>query len=64
MVDASMITGVLGSAKLSAADITNLVSEKSPIPVPEGVVQGILDQLVEQGKINKSEENGQVVYSM
>lgn len=64
MVDASMITGVLGSAKLSASDITNLVSEKSPIPVPEGVVQGILDQLVEQGKINKSEENGQIVYSM
>ena len=59
-----MITGILGSAKLSAADITNLVSEKSPIPVPEAVVQGILDQLVEQGKINKSEENGQIVYSM
>ena len=64
MVDANMITSVLGSAKLSAADITNLVSEKSPIPVPEAVVQGILDQLVEQGKINKSEENGQIVYSM
>ena len=64
MVDADMITGLLGSARLSATDITNMVSEKSPLPIPGAVVQGLLDQLVGQGKIQKTEENGEVYYHL
>lgn len=64
MVSPDMITGLLGSAKLSSTDITKLVSEKSPLPVPEAVVQGVLDQLVGQGKIKKTEENGVVYYHL
>lgn len=63
MVDANTILGMFGdSAKLSADDIANLVSEKSPLPVPAAVVQGLLDQLVQQGKIQKTEENGEAYY--
>lgn len=64
MIDPNMITGLLGNTKLSATDISNLVSEKSPLPVPAGVVQGVLDQLVGQGKIKKTEENGEVFYHL
>ncbi len=64
MVDANMIMGLLGNTKLSANDISNMVSEKSPLPVPTAVVQGLLDQLVGQGKIKKTEENGEVYYSL
>lgn len=64
MIDPNMITGLLGNAKLSSSDITKLVAEKSPLPIPEGVVQGVLDQLVTQGKIKKTEENGQVFYHL
>lgn len=64
MIDANMITGILGNAKLSADDITKMVGEKSPLPVPEAVVQGVLDQLVGQGKINKTEENGVMYYHL
>ena len=64
MVDANMITGLLSNAKLSTAEITKMVGEKSPLPVPEPVVQGLLDQLVGQGKIKKSEENGTVYYHL
>lgn len=64
MVDANMITGLLGNAKLSVTDITQMVSQKSPLPVPEPIVQGVLDQLVTQGTINKTEENGTVYYHL
>ncbi len=64
MVDPNMITGLLGNAKLSANDIAKIVSEKSPIPVPAAVIQGVLDQLVGQGKIKKTEENGEVFYHL
>ena len=64
MVDANMIMSLIGNGKLSATDISNLVSEKSPLPVPTAVVQGLLDQLVGQGKIKKTEENGEVYYSL
>lgn len=65
MVDANTILGMLGDAgRMSATDISNLVSEKSPIPVPAPVVQGLLDQLVEQGKIQKTEENGETFYHL
>ena len=59
-----MITGLLGNAILSANDIAKIVSEKSPIPVPAAVIQGVLDQLVGQGKIKKTEENGEVFYHL
>ena len=64
MVDPNMITGLLSNSKLSASDITKLVGEKSPLPVPESIVQGLLDQLVSQGKINKTEENGEMYYHL
>lgn len=64
MIDPNMITGLLGNAKLSSKDITKLVAEKSPLPIPEGVVQGVLDQLVTQGKIKKTEENGEIFYHL
>ena len=64
MIDPKMITSLLGDAKLSANDISKMVSQKSPIPVPAGVVQGVLDQLVQQGKIKKTEENGQTFYHL
>ena len=64
MVDANLITNLLGSQKLSADEIANLISQKSPIPVPVGVVQGVLDQLVAKGTIHKVEENGQTYYTL
>jgi hypothetical protein len=64
MLDPSMITGVLGDGKLSSSEISKLVSENSPLPVPAGIVQGVLDQLVSQGKIKKTEENGEVFYHL
>lgn len=64
MVDADLITGLLGNTRLSLDDISKLVSEKSPIPVPGAVIQGVLDQLVGQNKIKKTEENGTVYYSL
>jgi Fe2+ or Zn2+ uptake regulation protein len=65
MVDANAILGMLGdSGRLSANQIADMVSQKSPIPVPGAVVQGLLDQLVQQGKIQKTEENGEVFYHL
>ena len=65
MIDANAILGMLGdSGKMSATDISNLVSQKSPLPVPAAVVQGILDQLVGQGKLQKTEENGETYYHL
>lgn len=64
MVNADMITGILGNAKLTSADISKMVSEKSPLPVPEAMVNGLLDELVNQGKINKTEENGEIYYHL
>ena len=65
MVDANAILGMLGdSGRLSANHIADMVSQKSPIPVPGAVVQGLLDQLVQQGKIQKTEENGEVFYHL
>lgn len=63
-MDPNMIKGLLGNAKLSSSDITKMVGEKSPLPIPESVVQGVLDQLVTQGKIQKTEENGQFLYHL
>jgi len=62
MVDPNMITNLLGNTKLSTTEITDMISKKSPIPVPAGIVQGILDQLVANGTIKKTEENGEVYY--
>ncbi len=59
-----MIVSLLGNAKLSAGDISKMVSQKSPLPVPQAVVQGVLDQLVQQGKIKKTDENGQTYYHL
>lgn len=59
-----MIMGLLSNAKLSENDISNKLSEKSPLPIPGAVVQGLLDQLVAQGKIQKTEENGETYYHM
>lgn len=65
MVDANAILGMLGdSGRLSANQVADMLSQKSPIPVPAAVVQGLLDQLVQQGKIQKTEENGEVYYHL
>ncbi len=64
MVDANMVTNLLGDGKLSVKEITDMLSTKSPIPVPTGIVQGILDQLVAKGTIKKTEENGEVYYHL
>lgn len=62
MVDPNMVTSLLGDAKLSAKEIADLLSQKSPIPVPVSIVQGILDQLVAKGTIKKTEQEGVVYY--
>ena len=65
MVDANVILGMLGdSGKLSSKQITDLISQKSPLPIPGAVVDGVLNQLVQQGKIKKTEENGEVFYHL
>lgn len=64
MIDPNMITNLLGNAKLTANDISKMVSEKSPLPVPAAAVQTVLDQLVQQGKIKKTSENGQTYYHL
>lgn len=64
MVDANMITGVLGDGKLSTKEITDIISQKSPLPVPTSIIEGLLNQLVANGKINKTEENGETYYHL
>lgn len=64
MVDPNMVTNLLSDGKLSATEIADMISQKSPIPVPTGIIQGILDQLVTKGTIKKTEENGEVYYHL
>ena len=65
MVDRSAILGMLGDgAKLSSKQISDLVSQKSPLPIPQAIIDGLLGQLVQQGKIQKTEENGEVFYHL
>jgi len=65
MINANEILGMFGDAgKLSSSQINDLISQKSPIPVPGVLVNGLLEQLVQQGKINKTEENGEVFYHL
>ena len=65
MVDANAILGMLGdSGKMSSKQISDLISQKSPLPIPAAVIDGLLSQLVQQGKIKKTEENGEVFYHL
>ena len=65
MVDANALLGVLGdSGKLSSKQIADILSQKSPIPIPAAVIDGLLTQLVQQGKIKKTEENGEIFYHL
>lgn len=64
MVDANMITDMLGDGKLSKKEISDLISQKSPLPVPSSIIEGLLDQLVAKGTIKKTEENGEVYYHL
>jgi len=64
MVDANFITDALSDGKLSTKEITDLVAQKSPLPVPTAIIQGLLDQLVAKGTIKKTEENGETYYHL
>lgn len=64
MVDPNMVTNLLSDGKLSVTEIADMLSKKSPIPVPTGIIQGILDQLVAKGTIKKTEENGETYYHL
>ncbi|MDO5825858.1 MAG: hypothetical protein BZ137_02055 [Methanosphaera sp. rholeuAM130] len=65
MVDANALLGVLdGAGRLSSKQIADLLSQKSPIPIPVAVIDGLLGQLVQQGKIKKTEENGEIFYHL
>lgn len=65
MIDANIILDLFkDQAKLSLDQINDLISQKSPLPVPGAVVEGVLNQLVQQNKIQKTEENGQIFYHL
>ncbi|RAP52233.1 MAG: hypothetical protein BZ133_01575 [Methanosphaera sp. SHI613] len=65
MMDPNALLGMLGDAgKLSSKQISDMVSKKSPIPIPSSVIDGLLSTLVQQGKIKKTEENGEIFYHL
>lgn len=64
MVGANTIIDMLSDGKLSQKEISDLISQQSPLPVPSSIVEGLLDQLVAKGSIKKTEENGEVYYHL
>ena len=59
-----MIKSALEDSRLTVKEVSDIIGQNSPIPVPESVISGVLDQMVSQGTIKKIEENGEVYYQM
>lgn len=65
MVNTDMILNLFGHVgKMSANQISDLASERSPLPIPKEVVEKILNQLVSEGKLSTITEDGTTYYKL